>query len=694
MQGITKRDMEIIIEGYSSIEENEKAMEKVFEELRKNPLITMVTLQEKRSRSYPLHDVAMLREYLNISSQAKLNIERELESCKKKAEIKGALERLYKDPVGAFLSLEKAKKALEGKKECKKLASVLRDALASLSSSQLLSIALRKRAKYKSLGREIYKYAFSPHERSIFSSTLIYPSFPKGGELISEYKLADGSKIRIFNVDGVNYHYHITPSEFLLSEEEERIAEETINEIVEREQFIPPENAREVVREMARALLIKKIRNAKNVPTKSLAKLLEIVVRNTIGYNFIDIILLDDEIEDIYVNKYNRAIYIHHSRYEECSTNIVPSKEDIEKWAIKLKVENNKPLDESHPVLDGNIKNERALVRVSAIHKPLNVQGISIAIRRHREIPITLPLLVKYKSMPSIVAAYLSITSLFGRAMLISGSRGSGKTTLLGALLFELPPKYRVVVIEDTLELPISSLIENNYNVVSMKSKSFLSIAERELEAENALKASLRFGDSCLILGEVRGKEAVALYEAMRVGALANFVGGTLHAESPYGVFDRVVNDLGVKKASFKATDIIVILSQIKTPSAITRRRILTSIVEVKKNWENDPIKEKAFLEIVKYEYGKHKVKLKDSEVIEKIASTLTTGYKKEKLINMIKDKAKAIDYLIELSKRNEKVLSPSFVINANIKFISSLEEKKGLSWWKEEVKAMMKKLR
>ena len=65
-------------------------------------------------------------------------------------------------------------------------------------------------------------------------------------------------------------------------------------------------------------------------------------------------------------------------------------------------------------------------------------------------------------------------------------------------------------------------------------------------EAGGGEKASLRLGDSCLIVGEVRSVEAKALYEAMRVGALANVVAGTIHGASPYGVFDRVVNDLNV----------------------------------------------------------------------------------------------------------------------------------------------------
>ena len=69
-----------------------------------------------------------------------------------------------------------------------------------------------------------------------------------------------------------------------------------------------------------------------------------------------------------------------------------------------------------------------------------------------------------------------------------------------------------------------------------------------------------------MIVGEVRSKEAVALFEAMRVGAAANLVSGTIHADSPYGVYDRVVNDIGVPKTSFKAIDVV------GTPISLTTR--------------------------------------------------------------------------------------------------------------------------
>ena len=117
-------------------------------------------------------------------------------------------------------------------------------------------------------------------------------------------------------------------------------------------------------------------------------------------------------------------------------------------------------------------------------------------------------------------------------------------------------PKYRIIVIEDTLELPVDAIRKLNYDILRMKVRSSLLKESSEIGADEGIRTSLRLGDSSLIVGEVISLEAKALYEAMRIGALANVVAGTIHGASPYGVFDRVVNDLGVPVTSFKATDL------------------------------------------------------------------------------------------------------------------------------------------
>ena len=105
------------------------------------------------------------------------------------------------------------------------------------------------------------------------------------------------------------------------------------------------------------------------------------------------------------------------------------------------------------------------------------------------------------------------------RTILIAGTRSSGKTSFLSSSLVELMRSTRILTIEDTLELPIRSYQKLNYDIQSMKVQSFYLMFFRN-DCWRRDKGSITFRDSALIVGEVRSKEATALYEAMRVGAL------------------------------------------------------------------------------------------------------------------------------------------------------------------------------
>jgi hypothetical protein len=139
----------------------------------------------------------------------------------------------------------------------------------------------------------------------------------------------------------------------------------------------------------------------------------------------------------------------------------------------------------------------------------------------------------------------------------------------------------------------------------------------------------LRLGDSALIIGEVRSAEAKSLYEAMRVGALANVVAGTIHGASPYSIFDRVVNDLDVPVTSFKATDIIVVANPIRTADGLSYKKRILQISEVRKHWTNDPLSEGGFVDLVKYNVEKDTLEPTedlingDSVIIKEIAGNV-----------------------------------------------------------------------
>jgi hypothetical protein len=209
-----------------------------------------------------------------------------------------------------------------------------------------------------------------------------------------------------------------------------------------------------------------------------------------------------------------------------------------------------------------------------------------------------------------------------------------------------------------------------------MKVQSAITQGESELTATDGIRTSLRLGDSALIVGEVRSKEAVALYEAMRVGALANVVMGTIHGDSPYSIYDRVVNDLKVPKTSFKATDIIIVSNPVKSASGIGKLRRLIQISEVRKEWEDDPLKEHAFVDLMVYNPVTDTLEPTDaliqgeSVVLKSIASRVAEWVGDwDAVWENIQLRAKIKSKIVELGKENPELLEAETTIQANDMF-------------------------
>jgi type IV secretory pathway ATPase VirB11/archaellum biosynthesis ATPase len=355
--------------------------------------------------------------------------------------------------------------------------------------------------------------------------------------------------------------------------------------------------SRELLRDLA------DVRGFKLAP-EDIEKLATILTRYTAGLGIIELLLADENIEDVNINSPmgTAPIYIRHREFEECETNLIPTPMDGERLATRFKLLSGRPLDEANPVLDTEIAVPGGVARVAAIGPRLSPEGLAFALRRHRFRPWTFPLFINERMFSPLFAGLMWFVASYGRTLLIAGTRGAGKTSVLGSLALQTLPFYRMITVEDTFELPIEALRTLGFNVERMKSRSVITHVELELPAEEAIRTALRLGDSTLIIGEVRSIEAKALYEAMRIGALANLVAGTIHGESAYGVFDRVVNDLGVPATSFKATDLVVIANRLRTADGLKSYRRITSLTEVRKNWMRDPAEEKGFVDLLEFD--------------------------------------------------------------------------------------------
>ncbi len=547
--------------------------------------------------------------------------------------------------------------------------------------------------------RKLYAALFAPTIKPDFMYTRLLAKFPDDGELLESYMLGD-TEVNIFRIpDSSQYLYHILPPEFRLNEEEYDLLDAARSIMISheptREDFIDPQLMREVNYSIGRELL-QNLAKEMRVKLKDvqLENLTNILLRYTVGFGLIEVLMEDEHIQDVSVNApFGRlAIFIVHNKFQDCVTNIVPSRTEAESWGTKLRLISGRPLDESNPILDTELDLPAARTRVSAVTAPMSHAGLAFSFRRHSNRPWTLPKLMAVKSVSPFAAALLSFIIDGKRALLVAGTRSSGKTAFLSALLLEILRRYRIITIEDTLEIPVNDMRHLGYNIESLKVESALSLNKGGISATDGIRSTLRLGDSALIVGEVRSNEAIALYEAMRIGAAANVVAGTIHADSPYGVYDRVVNDIGVPKTSFKATDIIVIAAPVTSPGGLGSKKRIISITEVRKHWENDPLLENAFVDLMKY--NPHTDQLEptpdllngDSEVLKDIASLRPQfAGQWEAIWQNILLRAKINETLLDLGTRKDygakpeelyfPLLEAEFVVRSNDMFHNLLDQ-------------------
>ena len=736
----------INLEGYMhvpSLEDDPVVMSKACDMLLEIKDATKIVFIQKRNYEYDYSQTALLKEIASLYS--KLTRKKDIlsytallsdTSCGRwinnwYSTVQDIISNLLRsDPIGAYVELTRiarderitAEKSLEEAflKCSNKYLGMLDYLIKMFEKTRLISLAKPYLAGHKVGDREIYRRFFTSIMSPDFIFTKLMATFPHNGEEVASYTVGEDVEVTIFELpDTVQYLYHIMPPEFKLSEEKYEILDTARKIMAEhkpkKSEFVDPERMRQVFFNVG-SDLIDELASQKsvNMSAAEIEQLTNILVRYTVGFGLIEVLLQDEKIQDITVNNQVGEVpmFIVHQDFGDCKTNIIPTVTEAESWATKLRLISGRPLDEANPVLDTEITIKGARARVAAVGQPLNPYGLAFAFRRHRDKPWTLPLFIDNKMISSLSAGLISFLIDGSRTLLVAGTRSAGKTSLLGSMLVELMRKYRVITIEDTLELPTTALRNLGYNIQPLKVAAALTKGSVEVPADEGIRTTLRMGDSALIVGEIRSKEALALYEAMRIGALANVVAGTIHGDSPYGVFDRVVNDLQVPRTSFKATDIIIVVNPVRSADGLHRWRRVTQITEVRKHWENDPLLENGFIDLMKYDYRTDQLEPTDdlingeSEVLKGIAGNVKEWAGSwDAVWDNILLRAKIKETIVEIAKKTKMpdLLEADFVVQSNDEFhkisdnikqeTGSLDSKRIFFEWNEWLKTTIKKM-
>jgi len=302
-----------------------------------------------------------------------------------------------------------------------------------------------------------------------------------------------------------------------------------------------------------------------------LNKLLYYIKRDFLGFERIDPLMKDHYIEDISCDGVGVPIYVWHREYESIRTNLLfDTEEELGRFVVRLAYRCGKHLSIANPILDGSLPDGS---RVNATYgSEISRKGTTFTIRRFRADPLTIVDLIQMGTLSPELAAYLWYAVENKSSILIVGEVASGKTTMLNCTSMFIRPDMKVVSIEETPELNIP-----HTNWIPMATRMGSGKKESDITLFDLLKNALRQRPDYILVGEIRGAEAYALFQALATG---HGVQATVHAENLQGVLNRLEGEpMKIPKTLIGLIDVIMIQSRVRVGNKSVRRTV--DVIEV-----------------------------------------------------------------------------------------------------------------
>ena len=299
------------------------------------------------------------------------------------------------------------------------------------------------------------------------------------------------------------------------------------------------------------------------------------ISQEMLGYGKLDPMIKDDDLEEIMVIGSGKNVFVYHRKLGMMMTNVVFEDDDEIKGIIDVIARQvSRRIDQQTPIMDARLQDGS---RVNATIPPVSADGSTLTIRKFRKDPLTVIDLINFKTMSSHLAAFLWVcTDGMGVKpcnAIIAGGTGSGKTTTLNTVAAFVPPRERIITIEDTLEIQIP-----HSHVLRMETRPPNIEGKGELTMDTLVKNSLRQRPDRVIVGEVRGGEAVTLFTALNTGHSGM---GTLHSNTARETITRLVNPpMNVPNIMIPALDFIIMQNRMYRPEGGSIRRI-TEVAEI-----------------------------------------------------------------------------------------------------------------
>ena len=323
-------------------------------------------------------------------------------------------------------------------------------------------------------------------------------------------------------------------------------------------------------------ILVKNVRSivrdyAIDVDVPTLEKILYYTVRDFIKFGKLDALMHDSTIEDVSCNGFDIPIYLYHKKYLNIPTSVIFEEDELDSFIIRLAQRSGKHISIAEPMVDAAMPDGSRIQMT--LGTAVTSHGSTFTIRKFKDVPLTPIDLINWKTFSSENMAYLWLCIENNKSLIFAGGTASGKTSSLNAVSLFMPERAKIVTLEDTREL---QLPHPNW-IPGVTRDAFTADERGAIDMYDLLKAALRQRPEYLLVGEVRGKEALTLFQAMSTG---HTTFSTMHADSVASAIHRLENPpISVPRTMIQALDIISIQAQIYVKGQRTRRS--TKIVEI-----------------------------------------------------------------------------------------------------------------
>lgn len=316
------------------------------------------------------------------------------------------------------------------------------------------------------------------------------------------------------------------------------------------------------------------------VPIQERVNLTDELYSSIRGLGLLDMIIKDDDITEVMINGTDE-IFIERSGKIERLNQSFESQRKLEDIIQRIVGRAGREVNQSNPIVDTRLPDGS---RVSVVLPPVALKGPTLTIRKFSKTPMTVEQLIKYKSITPQIAGVLETFVKAKYNIFISGGTGSGKTTFLNALSNYIPNTERVITIEDSAELQIVGID----NLVKLETRNSNSSGRGTITIRDLIKTSLRMRPERIIVGEVRGAEALDMLQAMNTGHDGSLSTG--HANSTKDMLSRLETMVlmgaeglpleAIRQQIASAVDIIIHLSRLRDHSRKTME--ITEVVGLK----------------------------------------------------------------------------------------------------------------